>query len=129
MFKGTAMMLSRKGGLKFVARTPTVGTDFSLPFFTWDGTWHNLDMSAIVPIKAKAVLVEVGLCWNQVGNQVFLRHPDDTNANGAIQFRQTLVSQRHYRTVLMPVKNATISYKTWNGTGQYFNWVILGWFV
>ena len=122
-------MLSRKGGLKFVARTPTVMTDFSKTAFTWDGTWHNLDMSAIVPIKAKAVLVEVGLDWDHVGNQVFLRHPDDTYRDGGIQFRQTVASEWHSRTVLMPVKNATISYKTWSGTGKTFNWVVLGWFV
>jgi len=123
------MILNRKGGLKFVARTPTVMTDFSKTSFTWDATWHNLDMSAIVPIKAKAVLVEVGLQWNSVNLQVFLRHPDDTYEYGAIEIRQTVASQTQYRTVLIPVKNATISYKTWNGASQIFNWVILGWFV
>ena len=123
------MFINHKGGMTFVLRTPTVGTDWGLPAFTWDGTWHLLDMSAIVPLAAKAVLVTISHNWNNTALETFLRHPDDTCIGGSVLFKQPVAHQTISRTILLPVKNATIAYQQWNGTGQYFNWQVLGWFL
>lgn len=41
----------------YVDRGPLTGPDFFLVNFTTDGTWNTLDLSALVPVSAKAVII------------------------------------------------------------------------
>ena len=123
------MFITRKGGMSFVVRNPTKTDDYTEANFTWDGAWHDLDMSAIVPLSAKLVLITIRYNWSHAGNSVALRHPDDTNSDGSIVIIQQVANQGFFQTILVPVKNGKVSYKQWNGAAQLYMWRVLGWFL
>ena len=123
------MFIARKGGMSFVARNPTKTDDYTEANFTWNGAWHDLDMSAIVPLSAKLVLITIRHTWHSVGSSAALRHPDDTNSDGSIVIIQPVGDQCFFHTILIPVKNGKVSYKQWNGAPQLYMWRVVGWFL
>ena len=123
------MFIARKGGMSFVTRNPTIYHDYREGNFTWDAAWHDLDMSAIVPLSAKLVLITIRYNWSHAGNSVALRHPDDTNSDGSIVIIQQVANQGFFQTILVPVKNGKVSYKQWNGAAQLYMWRVVGWFL
>lgn len=53
------MFFSRKGGLVFTPRAIVSAYDFGSGDFTKDGAWHDLDISAIVPVDAVLAQLKV----------------------------------------------------------------------
>lgn len=63
----------------FVDRGDPADYDFDVNDFTTDGNWHDLDLSGIVPAKAKAVLLFVRIRNNVVGASIRFRRNGNVN--------------------------------------------------
>lgn len=48
-----------QGGIYVPRRTDAAANDFSVGDFTTDATWNDLDLSGIIPVGAKAVVVKI----------------------------------------------------------------------
>jgi len=63
----------------FIDRGDPTAFDFTTGDFTWDGNWHELDLSAIVPQNAKAVLFAAQFLHGGGGQHFKLRKHGNTN--------------------------------------------------
>ena len=124
------MFLSRKGGLSYVARADVATYDFDTTSLTEDGAWHTLDLSAIVPAGAKAVVLRLGASRSLAG-QYFrvapLGYTQPCNqANVATQVANVINEQ----TTIMPMNAArTLSYWATSGTWTAIRVCVLGWWI
>ena len=62
-------------GRGFVDRGDPAAADWTQATLTLDGGWHELDLSGIVPVGAKAVLIRAWLKDNLTGQEMFLSYP------------------------------------------------------
>ncbi len=76
----------------FIDRGDPAGFDWDAGDLTKDGAWHDLDVSAIVPVEARAVLIKAYLRDNLVGSSVnFRRHDNANNINTVALLTQVSV--------------------------------------
>lgn len=64
---------------RYVDRGDPVGTDWTGVDFISDGTWRDLDLSAIVPAGAKAVLFDIGIKDAGINADFYLRKKGNIN--------------------------------------------------
>jgi hypothetical protein len=108
------------------------GWDFNLSDFTTDTTWRDLDLSSIVPVGAKAVLINVRIKDDAVYSYFMLRKNGDTGNNTEIQ-TYTAIAWREVRTqpIIAVDSGRVIEY---NAEGGGVTWLnidmrIAGWFI
>lgn len=55
------MFFSKSAGDKFVDRGNVTPVDFSAGSLTADGSWHELDLSSIIPVGTKLVMLRTSM--------------------------------------------------------------------
>lgn len=112
----------------FVDRGDPASKDFTLPNFTTDFTWRDLDLSAIVPEGAKAVLLRLGINA-AVGNAyIFLRTKGNVNEiNMSLSRTQYSGLQQDAEPTIPLGEDRVIQYKAKNVTWTVIDCVVKNW--
>lgn len=66
------------GGHTIVYRGTVANPDFEAGDLTRDGSYHELDLSSIIPVGSFAALITTRVKCNAVGDYITLIHPDDS---------------------------------------------------
>ncbi|MCK5633376.1 hypothetical protein KAH94_06480 [bacterium] len=121
-FIGDAMIYSDRGD-------PAV-FDFTLPDFTTDGTWRDLDLSAIAPANTKAVIVKITAQAATVNYTINFRKKGNTNEINTGKFTLPVKDAPTSTELIVPCNDdRIIQYNAENGAFDLINFVIKGWFV
>ena len=101
----------------YVDRGDPVGFDFNSAAFTKDATWRELNISAIIPVSAKAILLEFDIETvnrekhiriRKYGNANEANHQDIETFNGGIhQSGSVIVAVDHNRIIEYNIDTAT----------------------
>jgi hypothetical protein len=95
-----------------------------------DGTWRDLDLSAIVPAGAKAVLMHIDICDDATGSQFFLRKNGNSSDYNVVQCNTMVASQLFpYDVIVSCDTNRVIEYNGLNVAFIYIRIVVKGWFI
>lgn len=123
------MFLSRKGGMQFVHRTNPATPDITQATLTFDQTWRSINLSAIVPALAKAVILSVRGKDATAGSAFRLRTVTDTEENGRMQIRMQSINYDELQQCIIALTPAlTVGY--WGSTGfDTVEITVVGWFV
>ena len=125
------MRLAMKGEIDmYVDRGDPIAFDFTVIDFTKDGTWRELDISAIIPVTAKAILMEFDIETvnrekhiriRKYGNTNAINHQDIETFNGGIHQSGSVIVSVDY--------NRIIEYNIDNATWTELDMVIRGWWT
>lgn len=118
------------GGGTFVDRGDASGYDLINTSMTLDGSWHDWDMSSVVPAGAKAVLLYMSFQDDAVGSD--LAFQENGNVNGYnLDWREVLVANVTHRhtCVVACDANRVIEYKATNTTWTNISITIRGWWT
>ena len=74
------MFFSRPAGHKYVDRGDPETIDFDINSFVLDGGYHDLDLSAIIPINTQLVLLRLVQQAALVGKGIYFRKKGYTNS-------------------------------------------------
>ena len=95
-----------------------------------DETWHDLDLSAIVPAGAKAVLIRLETCDDELGSEFKLRKKGNSNEYNIVNTNTMVASAKHPWTVVVACdSNRVVQYFGANRAFIYIRVVITGWFI
>jgi len=114
--------------LTYIHRGDPAAWDFMLANFTIDNAWHELDLSGIVPAKAKAVHLIVYAHNSILGQAVQFRHTSQVNeVNRA--FCKTIVANLSNWFDIVQALDADrkIDYKAPPGGWVHINVAVRGW--
>lgn len=104
--------------------------DKVLADFTTDGTWRDLDLSAIVPAGATAILLSVIIQDDAVNSQFNLRKNGNTNAKNASPTRTQVANVYHDQTIIVACDtNRVVEYFAENTTWNFIYITVKGWFI
>lgn len=115
---------------RYFDRGDPAAADFTTVDFTRNNSFHDLDLSAIVPDKATLVSFRIIFKADQVGENLFFRTNGNFNsANGAIMY--SLVADLYYGTQFLvhPDSNRIIEYKISSTHVTEIYVVICGWWM
>ncbi len=114
----------------YVDRGDPAAYDFAVGDFTKDGTWYDLDLSGIIPVSAKAVLLEFDIETvnrekhiriRKYGNANVINHQDIETFNGGIHQSGSVIVAVDY--------NRIIKYNIDVATWTELDMVIRGWWT
>lgn len=74
------MFFSRPAGHKIVNRGAIPSEDFTIGVLIRDDAWHDLDLSAIIPISAVAVHINIRGANSGIARHIIFRAKGDTSA-------------------------------------------------
>lgn len=124
------MFLSRKGGLSYVARADVATYDFDTSNLTQDGAWHTLNLSAIVPAGAKAVVLRLGAAHSSAGRYFRVAPLGYTQSPSGANVATQVANVINEQTTIMPMNAArTLSYWATSGTWAAIRVCVLGWWI
>jgi len=105
--------------------------DYTVASFTKDATWRDLDLSAIVPANATAVLLTFYLNNNTAGEAVLFRKNGNTNTNERLEGSIVVVNLNHWFQGVIPCDTGRVIeyYATNAGTWAAIGVIVMGWFV
>ena len=96
---------------------------------TADGAYHELDMSAIVPAGARAVLLRFSLADNLASQRVYLRSADNTGTLNVAITRTQVANVIYDGTKTLPCSaDRKIDYKITTGIDTFYLGVMSWWF-
>lgn len=116
----------------YIERTPEpLVVDFDLPFFTCDSTFHEMDLSGIVPAGAKAVSLVIRFGFNAVNQEVTVRKHGNTSWPASCGQRSQVTGQLIFVNTECPLdENRHIDYYVAAApTPWYLNMTIKGWWL
>ncbi len=114
----------------YVDRGDPAAVDFAVGGFTIDGAWHDLDLSALITIGAKAVHIDLDFKTAAAFKHIDLRKYG--NSNDLNHFKvMTLVGnqERHADALVAVSSDRKISYKMDAGTWAILTMTIRGWWT
>jgi hypothetical protein len=116
-------------GMMFVERGDPAAEDFTAANFTADGAWHDLDLSAIVPAGAVAVLL-AGVFTHVTAGKAFLVRKHGNVNTKAVAAAESVVAGGEFRTLLLVSCSAArhIDYYADNAAWGTLNITVAGWF-
>lgn len=122
-------MITKKAGLRYVARGDAAAYDFDQTTLTQDGAWHTLDLSAIIPANAKLVHLRLGAAASASGR--YLRvSPVGYTLNFAIANVATQVANIiNEMDAIVPCSGQQVQYWTTGSAFASLRFVVLGWFL
>jgi hypothetical protein len=123
------MFFSKPSGLQYVSRDGAGSADFYAGSFTNDSTWRLLTLPAFVPLNAK--LVQFSIAWTNdaSGTGGHFRKPGISGDAATHSFNTYVLSELHYKTMIMECVNGTISYNFDTTSWASFSFTVLGWFI
>lgn len=112
----------------FVDRGDPAAYDYAKEDLTIDGAWHDLDLSAIVPEKAKAVFIAGHLQGNAVDWKIAFRKNGNVNeiVHGGMETLRAGV-ERHRSSTIALDGDRKIEYNADNQAWTTLDLVIKGW--
>lgn len=118
-----------KSGLN--SRGDPSANDFTIVSFTADATWRDLDLSAILPVGTKAVVLRIGIQNDTAGQSVSFRKNGNSNAsNSAIVYTPVAnVPNAGQNTVFCDANRVIEYYATNGGTWASINVCVMGWYL
>ncbi len=116
----------------FVDRGDPSAYDFTLTDFTTDGNWKTganaLDLSGIVDVDAKAVLVNVSIQDGSINQHIQLRESGNSNAYNKSIVRTQVSNQTIDMDMIIGYNSdQKIEYQGANTTFTGINMVVRGW--
>jgi hypothetical protein len=102
--------------------------DFNQNSFLQDGSWHDLDLSAIVPANAKLAIVSVTIINATAGKTISFRSKNGTNYNYCSLVAQVAV-QRIGNQFIIPLSGGKIQFNADMTVWAEINLTVMGWFV
>jgi hypothetical protein len=116
--------------LGFVDRGDPSAYDFTLTDFTTDGNYYDLDLSAIVPAGAKAVIIRIIAQDDATGSIVLFRKNGTSNAYNIMGVRTQVSGVFADGIAIVAVDtNRVVEYRTSNTTYSAINVSVCGWFI
>lgn len=112
----------------FVDRGDPAAWDYAKEDLTIDGAWHDLDLSAIVPEKAKAVFIAGHLQGAAVDWAIRFRKNGNTNeiVHGGMETLRAGV-ERHRSSIVALDEDIKIEYNADNQAWTTLDLVVKGW--
>ncbi len=114
----------------YVHNPCTNGWDFTKVDLTTDANWHDLDLSGIIPVEAKAVLVFIRIRDTLTGLYALLSTPGETEI-GCFTYLYNQVSGIRMGAcyVITPDANRKIIYKFSDQVWDEIHVKIMGWWL
>ena len=114
----------------FVDRGDPTGVDVTVSSLTTDGTWRDLDLSAIVPAGAKGIIIKVGVTDDAAVSVVQFRKNGNANAFvTAVNVTQVANVPIQGLNIVACDSGRVIEYMTTNTTFTTINITVMGWFM
>lgn len=112
----------------FVDRGDPADYDYAKEDLTIDGAWHDMDLSEIVPEKAKAVFIIGHLQGNGIDWTIMLRKNGNTNevVHGGMETIRANV-ERHRSSIVALDNNRVIEYKIDDQNWDTLDLAVKGW--
>lgn len=119
------------GGVVFVPRgADSAANDYGVGDFTTDGTWRDLDLSAIVPAGAIAVYLKMVLKDDAASSVMSFRENGNANAIESIAAGTQVANVNIYLNGIVACDaNRVIEYMGTNTTFSTINVYVMGWWV
>jgi len=114
----------------YVNRGDPAAYDFAKEDLTIDGGWHDLDLSSIVPVSAKAVLLVGHVMGNAVDWEIMFRKKGNTNEinHGGMETLRANIERCRMMIVAIG-SDQTIQYKADNQAWATLDLAVRGWWV
>jgi hypothetical protein len=111
-------------------RGDPAAADFASAALTKDGAWHNLDLSAIVPLHAKAVNFTIWFNVVQTAKNSYFRINGQTNAYNISQIISQVASIPKTADLQIAVDDTRIiQYKIEAATWIFYYITVKGWWL
>jgi len=118
------------GRCDFVDRGDPSAVDFTETSLTTDGTWRDLDLSAIVGAGAKAVLLSVRITDNQTATEFSFRKNGNSNTINISKLNTQVANLPFYLDVIVPLDaNGKIEYMGSNTPFSDISITVRGWWI
>ena len=129
-FSGAITFSGTVSGIGFVDRGDPAAFDFTVGDLTTDGTWRDLDLSAIVPAGAKAVLFNVGIRDNLVEQIFYLRKNGSAIVFSSSTIKTQVANIGFYVDLIVACdSNRVIEYLAANTAWTTINLTVRGWWL
>jgi len=118
------------GGIYVPRNADLAAWDFTLADLTTDGTWRELDLSAILPAGAIWVKILASMSDNVINSQLAIRR--NGNANGfEVDSRRTQVANQLRQGIMECACDdaRVIEYYATNVVWTAINLYVVGWFI
>jgi len=114
----------------FIDRGDPAAWDYAAGDFTKDGNWHELDVSAIVPAGATAVLLKYEFQGVAVDTTFEFRKDGNANAYNTAKIRAVIAGVVHYCDCVCPIStDRKLEYRQTGNPIININVVIKGWWL
>lgn len=126
------MFFIRRAGDKFIQRVNPSASDFAIGDFIWDADFYTKDISAVVPVNAKRVLLRLEIRCTVAEAYIMLYPANSTNHKDGQSVRTAVANVTAIGTLVITITTPqTIQYKAKDDGGDitHLELVILGWSV
>lgn len=125
------MIISRHvtPGVNYVARVNPATPDMTQAVLTKDGNWHDLDLSAIIPITTKLLHLYVTLSSNAGNTSLHFRPHGYTNGLDIVELKNPTGATSISLSFFIKPVIGVIDYAVLNVAGLGVNIVVIGWFL
>ncbi len=114
----------------YVDRGDPASSDFTLTDFTRDGAWHSLDLSAFIPVTARAVLIDIDFDNTQANKHITLRKNGNTNNLNHFDVATKVAGQdEHAMAIITPDSGRLIEYNITSGNWDAITFSVRGWWT
>ena len=114
----------------YVDRGDPAAYDFEIGDFTQDNAWHNLDLSAIIPLSAKAILMDWDYNNSATNRHIELRKNGQTNNKNHAEVHSYVAAQDdHAVMIVSPDGNRIVEYKVSTAGWSAIAMTIRGWWI
>ncbi len=114
----------------YVDRGDPAAYDFVTSNFTLDAAWHNLDLSALITLGAKAVLLDFDYKNTSANRHIALKKGGQTNDFNHAQVHTRVAAQDDHASMICAVgPNRIIQYNIDAVGWTYVNMTLRGWWT
>ena len=116
--------------MQFVDRGDPASWDFIETDLITDGAWHDLDLSAIVPLGTKAAILDITYSQNAAGDYILVRKKGNVNEINVGVTRVQVANVVNDACLIVALSSdGKAEYKTINTTFTVINILVRGWFL
>lgn len=114
----------------FVDRGDPAAYDYAKEDLTIDGAWHDLDLSALVPAGAKAVLLIGHVEGNAIAWKINFRQKGNTNEINHGDMETIRANVTRHRSLIVAVDvNRVVQYNADNESWTHLDLAVRGWWT
>lgn len=123
------MFAVKKPGLRYVSRGNPAAWDWTQATLTLDGTDQTLDLSSIIPVRAKIVQFHCMASNTVTGKHFTIRPYGNTNSINIIGLVTTVIGGAVYMDNGIECVAQKVTYKGTGGGAWTLNLVVRGWWL